>query len=203
MQRLRDMLIDGLLLAVPLIVLGYILFRTVEVIARLSSPIAKRLPDFKWWGVAMADIVAVIILVLLLLGLGAFAISPIGRKANAWLERVVLSKIPGFLIFKSMAAGFSNDGRDAGLVPALVTFDDNTVLGFVVESGVTDEELLTVFVPSAPTPAAGTVFLMPRERVRILDVSVARAMGTVTRLGLGLKELLPADAGARTTDKSA
>jgi uncharacterized membrane protein len=189
-HRLRDMFIDGLLLAVPLIVLGYILFRTVQVIAQLSSPIARRLPDFNWWGIAMADILAVILLVLLLLGLGAFALSPLGRRFNTWLERMVLSKIPGYLILKSMAAGFSKDGKEGGLLPALVSFDDNTVLGFVVETGVTDDGLLTVFVPSAPTPAAGTVFLMPRERVRVLDVPVAHAMVTVTRLGLGLKDLL-------------
>ena len=182
------MFVDGLLLAVPLIVLVYIVTRAIKAIARVSDPIAHWLPDIRWLGVTMIDFVALVIFALLLTLLGAFAGSKPGQRLSAWLERVVLKKIPGFLLFKSVAGAWSNAGEDR-LVPALVRFDDNTVLGFVVDADA-DSELITVFVPSAPTTAAGTVFLVERARVEALDVPMARAMGTVSRLGVGLQELL-------------
>jgi len=203
MKKWRDVLVDGLLLAVPLIVLGVILARTVRAIAKVSAPISAWLPDIRWLGVTMIDLVAVVILVLLLMMLGAFANSAPGRRISDWLERVVLRKIPGFLLFKSMAGTLqTGDGGDQ-LVPVLVNFDDNTVLGFMVERAADEQEQVTVFVPSAPTPAAGTVFLVARERIRVLDVPLPRAMGTVTRLGVGLKDLLKADAGRQSGAKSA
>lgn len=72
-----------------------------------------------------------------------------------------------------------------------------------VERAVGEEGQVTVFVPSAPTPAAGAVFLVARERVRVLNVPLPHAMGTVTRLGLGLKDLLKVDAGRQSGAKSA
>jgi uncharacterized membrane protein len=53
-----------------------------------------------------------------------------------------------------------------------------------------DNGLYTVFVPSAPTPAAGAIYYLPEDRIRILDVPVSAAVGCVTRLGLGSRDLL-------------
>ena len=49
--------------------------------------------------------------------------------------------------------------------------------------------LLTVFVPSAPTPAAGAVYFLTEGRVRLLDVPVSAAVACVARLGVGSQEL--------------
>jgi uncharacterized membrane protein len=49
---------------------------------------------------------------------------------------------------------------------------------------------LDVFVPSAPTPAVGTVFYLPEDRVTRLDVPVADAAKIIMRLGVGSGELL-------------
>lgn len=192
MARLREALVDGLLLAVPLIVLGVIVANTVAAIRKVFAPVAKWLPDASVFGVALVDLIAVAVFALLLIALGAFANSGVGRRLTERLEGLILNKIPGYLFFKSMAIGFSQGERDAAMQPALVKFDDNTVLGFVVNQDRHDSELLTVFVPSAPTPAAGTVFLLPPSRIQILDVPTRQAMNTVARLGVGLSDLLPA-----------
>lgn len=59
-------------------------------------------------------------------------------------------------------------------------------LGFVVEDDGHSEQVV-VFMPSAPTPAAGSVAVVPRARVRRLDVPPGVAIATVTRLGMGLQ----------------
>jgi uncharacterized membrane protein len=71
---------------------------------------------------------------------------------------------------------------------ALARFDDNTVLGFIVEPP--SNGVVTVFVPSAPTPAAGAVFYFPENRVQKIDVSVADASKVIMPLGVGSAALL-------------
>lgn len=190
MRRLRDMLVDGLLIAVPLIVLAYILINVVKLIAKLSAPVARLLPDVHWLGVAMIDVFAIFILLLLLVVIGALFRSTLGARCRDWLEHAILRKIPGFIFFKSIARSFA-DAKDSGdFTPVLVRFDDNTVLGFATSASISTLESVPVFVPSAPTPAAGSLFLVARERITRLNVPMSAAMGTVSRLGVGMAELI-------------
>jgi len=45
-------------------------------------------------------------------------------------------------------------------------------------------------VPSAPTPAVGTIYYLTEDRVRRLDVPVQAAAKLIMRLGVGSAELL-------------
>jgi uncharacterized membrane protein len=70
---------------------------------------------------------------------------------------------------------------------ALARIEDAWMLSFVVERH--QSGLLTVFVPSATTPAAGSIYYLTEERVKLLDVPVSIAMGCIMRLGIGSHEL--------------
>lgn len=48
--------------------------------------------------------------------------------------------------------------------------------------------MTTVFVPSAPTPAAGSIYDLTEDRVKLLDVPVSAALGCIMRLGVGSHE---------------
>ena len=196
--RLRDLLVDGLLLALPLAVVFVLAQKVVAAITKVLAPVAGRLPQVSWLGLGLLDVLAVVVLLLGLLAIGAFARSAPGKRLSDWIERIVLRKIPGFLLYKSIVAGFSTEERDTGVTPALVALDDNVLLGFIVEQAVQPDGWVTVFVPAAPTPAAGNVLLVDRSRVTPLDVPVSAALRTVTRPGLGLQELARAGRGAAT-----
>jgi uncharacterized membrane protein len=49
--------------------------------------------------------------------------------------------------------------------------------------------MTTVFVPSAPTPAAGSIDDLTEARFKPLDVPVSAALGCIMRLGVGSHEL--------------
>jgi uncharacterized membrane protein len=57
----------------------------------------------------------------------------------------------------------------------------------------------TVFVPSIPTPLAGAVYVLDRNRVHPLDVPFTDALKAVSRWGAGAKDLVMAMEQARTT----
>ena len=196
-NKLRDLLVDGLLLALPLGAAAFLLHRVIGLLSKLLVPAAHLLPEGRWFGIAAIEMAALVVLLLALLILGVFARSPLGRRVAATIENVVLGKIPGYMIFKGIAADLSSDEGDSDLRPALVAFDDNAVLGFVVEESA-DAATFTVFVPSAPGAASGSVVLVPRERVRMLDASTSRARRTMKQRGLGLQELTRAPGGPTT-----
>ena len=200
MSRLRDLLIDGLLLALPLVLVAVLLAQALQIVAKVTTPLAARFPEHTVLGVALSQLFMGAGLVIAVMAIGLFVRSRPGRRFAKFMERVVLHKVPGFLLFKSMAVSVTGaEGKDEHLVPVLVDFDDNTVLAFLIEEAGTPEGLATVFVPSAPTPAAGMVMLVETRRVRRLGMPVGAAMRTVTSLGLGTQSLIRG-VPARTAD---
>ena len=187
LNRLRDLLVDGVLLALPLGAAAFLVYKVLGLLLKVLAPASHLFPNARWFGIGAIDLAAFALLVVALIALGAFARSAPGRRVAGTLESLVLAKIPGYLIAKSVAAGFSSD-HDTGLRPAFVSFDDNTVLGLVVEAPEGNDSF-TVFLPGAPGAASGSVVLVPGERVRLLDASTSAAMRAMKQRGLGLQEI--------------
>ena len=74
--------------------------------------------------------------------------------------------------------------------PALVEIEEALVPAFIIEE--VGDDRFTVFVPSVPTPLAGAVYILSRERVHPLDVSFTQAITSISRWGLGSKDLVAA-----------
>ena len=55
-----------------------------------------------------------------------------------------------------------------------------------------DDGSCTVLVPSAPTPMAGSIYILPRERVHPVDISFTKAMGVFSKWGTGAGEFVRA-----------
>ena len=64
------------------------------------------------------------------------------------------------------------------------------VPAFVVEKHA--DGRYTVFVPSAPTPAVGAIYIIPKERVHFVDAPFLTAVKCVSSWGAGSAELLKA-----------
>ncbi len=189
MNRLRDLAVDGALLALPLGAVAYLLHKVIGLLSELLAPIAHVLPQGRLLGIAALDVAAVALLLVALVVLGAFARSSLGRRLAQTLEEVVLSKVPFYLVVKSMVADMSSAAHDFGMRAAIVAMDDDvTVLGFIVED-LPRAETVTVFLPDAPASAAGSVAMVRRERVQPLDVATGSAMRTMKQRGVGLQAL--------------
>ena len=203
MNRFRDLFIDGVLLALPLGAAAYLVHKVVALLVPLLKPAVHLLPPGHWFGVAAIDLAALVLLTLGLLGMGLFSRSRAGRRVAETLEQLVLSKIPGYLMIKSIAADFGSGEQEEGLRPVLVNFDDNQVLGFMVErDDATDR--IAVFLPGSPSPAGGNVVVVPSARVQVLDASLGQSRRAMKQRGLGLLQLatLPSSTGRPGADPS-
>jgi len=203
MNKLRDLLIDGVLLALPLGAAAYLVHKVVALLVPLLKPAARLLPPGHWFGVAAIDLAALVLLMLALLGMGVFSRSRAGRRVAETLEQLVLSKIPGYLMIKSIAADFGSGEQDEGLRPVLVSFDDNQVLGFMVERDDATARI-AVFLPGSPSPAGGNVVVVPTARVQLLDASLGLSRRAMKQRGLGLLQLatMPLSTGRSAADPS-
>ncbi|NJN39821.1 MAG: hypothetical protein HC807_01725 [Gammaproteobacteria bacterium] len=76
---------------------------------------------------------------------------------------------------------------DETFAVALVDIEDALVPAFIVEEHADGQ--FTVFVPSVPTPAAGAIYILPRERVHLVDVPFTTAASVISKWGAGARDL--------------
>ncbi|MCW5890192.1 MAG: hypothetical protein KIT14_06530 [bacterium] len=190
-RTIVTILVGGLLFLVPVVLSVLVVSQALRLAARVLAPIAHVLPLGSVAGFAAANVIAGVLLLVACFVAGLVARTRPGVLVGRRLEHAVLRKMPGFTFLKSAAQGFVGLEGTSEVQTALARVEDGWVPAFIVErhrSG-----LCTVFVPSVPTPAAGTVYLLPPDRVRPLDVPVATMAGVVMRLGVGLRDLVEPD----------
>jgi len=193
--------VRGIFFVAPIALLIILFVQTMRIAANALDPITK-LISTDTADKLVADLIAVAMILGLCFLAGAFAGTAFGSGLSDRLEHIILRQIPGFSLVKSMTHGFI--GMDTGdeVKTALAWIEESWVPAFVMERH--KSGLSTVFVPSAPTPAAGTIYYLPDERVRLLDVPVSAAVACVTRLGVGshllLADIQSGERGAILTD---
>lgn len=87
-------------------------------------------------------------------------VRPVARRGAT--RGIAFSRIPGFALLQSLTHQLAGYG-DKVWKPALVEIEDALVPGFLIEE--LDDGRMTVFVPSVPTPLAGAVYVLDRQRV--------------------------------------
>jgi uncharacterized membrane protein len=187
-------LINGLLIVVPVYLALLLLLKAMQSLAGLVRPIAVLLPDW----MPAEDLLALLLVLVLCFLVGVAVRTRVGGAARERIEKSLFQRIPGYAVFRGLAQQLSGESRESAWKPALVEIEDALVPGFIIEE--LDDGQLTVFVPSVPTPLAGAVYVLRRERVHALDVPFTSAIQVVSKWGSGSKALVAAmktERGAR------
>ena len=179
-------LINGLLIVVPVYLALLVLLKAMQSLVGVVRPIAALLPDW----VPAEDLLALLLVLILCFLVGVAVRTPIGRAARERVEKSLFQRIPGYAVFRGLAQQLSGESRDSAWKPALVEIEDALVPGFIIEE--LEDGQLTVFVPSIPTPLAGAVYILRRERVHPLNIPFTSAIQVVSKWGSGSKALVAA-----------
>jgi len=78
----------------------------------------------------------------------------------------------------------------SSLIAGMVIVAPVYLPAFIIEEF--DDGRFTVFVPSAPTPISGSVYILTPDRVHPVDVPFTNAIKVLSRWGSGSKELAAA-----------
>jgi uncharacterized membrane protein len=186
-EFLKTTLIGGLLIVVPIYFTLLLLGKALKGIVALLAPIVALLPERVHH---FEQILAIVLVVLVCFVLGLIARTGLGRRAIEVFERRVLERLPGFAMLRSVVRRVSGSSDDAQFQPVLVEIEEALTPAFIVEE--LDDDRFVVLVPSVPTPAAGSLYILPRQRVHWVDVSVTEAIAVITRWGTGTSKLVKA-----------
>jgi uncharacterized membrane protein len=178
--------VSGLLILAPIYLSGLLLLRAMQAVGGLVQPIANLLPE--WFPAQQVLSLLFVLIVCLLIGVAVR--TQAGRAAREQIEKSLFEKIPGYALFRSLTQQLAGSREETVWKPALVEIEEALVPAFIIEEF--EDGRFTVFVPSAPTPLSGSVYILTPERVHPIDVPFTLAIKSLSRWGSGSKELVAA-----------
>jgi uncharacterized membrane protein len=180
----RTNVIYGLLVLVPSAVIVLLLAKIVEILESISKPLNLQSAT----SVVGAIFLAVLLVLLLCFVVGAFVRTRLGAWSLERFERTILKQIPGYEIISNALKGFA-EKRTAYRAALVRLYGPGTgVLGFVMEEN--DYGSITVFVPSVPTLTMGSLHVVDRERVTMLEAGSIDVTNCISQWGIGSQKIL-------------
>ncbi len=185
-EFITSAVVGGLFVVVPVYLAVLLLLKGMKSVGTLVRPFAALLPD---WVPAQGIFSLLLILALCCL-VGIAVRTRSGRAIRERLEIVFFERLPGYGLLRSLTQRLAGDTDEGAWKPAMVEIEDALVPGFIIEEH--EDGRFTVFVPSVPTPLAGAVYVLSRERVHALDVPFTQAIRTISQWGSGSRNLVAA-----------
>jgi uncharacterized membrane protein len=190
MKHVREFIVSsflgGLLILVPLYLSVLLLLKAMQAVSRVVRPVAKLLPE--WFPAEQALSLLLVFIVCFLIG--AAVRTAAGRGVRERIEKSLFQRIPGYAVFRSLTQQLAGSREERVWKPALAEIEEALVPAFIIEEF--EDGRFTVFVPSAPTPLSGSVYILTPERVHPVDVPFTHAIKALSRWGSGSKELVAA-----------
>lgn len=179
------LLIKGLVIALPLMILLFVVSLLLSLVFGFISPISNLISpgseDPHW----IFHIISIGLLLGLFYILGLTAKSKERLSYFSTFEEGYLSQLPLYRTTRELVQQFSGLKKLPFSQVVLVDPFNNGVLmtGFVTEKATDD--LYTVFVPTAPNPTNGSIYHVPKSRLRMVSAPAEAAMRTVVGMGTG------------------
>jgi uncharacterized membrane protein len=178
-------LLAGALILAPVYLAVLLLLKAIGSAVQLVRPIAKVLPAW----VQREDVLA-LILILLACFLVGLSLRTKWGQAMWRRSEPLLRKIPGYSLFRGFTQGLAGDTAQEAWKPALAEIEEALVPAFIIEE--LADGRFTVFVPAAPAPFTGAVYILDPDRVHVVNVPFTHAIRAISRWGSGCKELVAA-----------
>jgi uncharacterized membrane protein len=159
---------------------------------RVAEPLDGMIPIEAVGGIALANILAVAIILLACFIAGIVATRTWGKRLYGKIDEWLLNLIPRYGFIKSMTESVGGE-LESTLRPVLVRFDDLAQIGFEVERGPGD--LVTVYLPGSPDPWSGSVAHVAADRIDALSADFAAVVQSLRKIGRGSSALLDSTSG--------
>ncbi len=176
MQRITNFLktsaLGGLFVLLPLLLFYLLLSEALLAIVALATPIADLFPE-EWSDKLEAPVVVAVVLILAAsfvfgLMLRSSTLTRLGRR----IESSVLGKLPMYSAIRRLTRGLAGADNTDRFRPALLMSTGNQrEIVYVIEDH--DDRQMTILVPWAPTPFAGSVKIVDSNRIEILDAELS------------------------------
>ena len=181
-------LLSGLLFVVPATIVIVVLVRIAAWIRATLEAIAAALPFGAWfvehWPMAWAFLALLLLCLLTGLVLNLPVVQSLAASANKKLSK----HLPLYGHMRGFEASYLGRSGQKRIQAVLVELDDTLAPAFVAEE--LPDGRYVIFVPATPSIRDGCIYVMPRERVHLIDASVKQVAHCMRHWGVGTGELL-------------
>ncbi|MBB4286809.1 DUF502 domain-containing protein [Roseospira goensis] len=189
--RLRNHFIAGILVTAPAAITFFVAWKFIEFV---DQRVAALIPEQYHLPFSVPGL-GLLVMVLLLIGIGAFATGLFGRILFRLGERLLnrmplIRNIYGALkqILETVLAQQSTAFRQV----VLVEYPRRGIWAIAFITGVTEgevqnltaQECVNVFLPTTPNPTSGFLLFVPRQDMIVLDMSVEEGIKMVISGGI-------------------
>ena len=190
LKFLKTTMVGGILFLVPIIIFIAVIGKALELTKKLAAPLSVLIPLDFIGNIAMVNLLALGIVLLICFLAGLAAKSTLARKSVGNLESRVLSKIPVYGLLKSKIDAIVQPEKVEGMKPVLARFDDSWQIAFEVER--IQGGVVGIYLPGAPDPWSGSVCFVTEDRIQPLELTLLPVLRTLKGLGKGSNEQLRA-----------
>lgn len=188
---IRTSLLGGFVVILPISIFVLIVKWIYKFVSTLVQPIDtllfKNSPYIK--GVA-ADVIVILIVLIVCFLIGIFVKTKLGKWIHDSFEKKILRIAPGYTLIKETVLQFVGHKKSPFSRVALI---DVYNTGTLMTAFITDEHSdgsFTVFAPTGPNPTTGFIFHLPRDKVKILNVSIESTVRSIISCGAGSSRLI-------------
>ncbi|MEG0848769.1 DUF502 domain-containing protein [Flavobacterium plurextorum] len=188
LKIIKATFLGGILFLVPLVVLLIVLEKGYGIVQKTTLPLVNNLPRVNILGVAIQELIGILIIILICFIAGILAKTANAKKLVQKLEDGILSFVPGYSFMKSMNENILGFESNEDLKVILVPTDAGLQFAFLIEQ--VNENQFTVFIPDAPNPWSGSVVFVEKKDITDIQITQKQALACIRKLGYGSKELL-------------
>jgi uncharacterized membrane protein len=182
----KTTLTGGLVFLLPLGLFLLVFSEITDLFLNIAEPIASRLPQEDWLGIAANNVIAWGIVLLVCYGAGLIARFATISKYSEKIDSILDGLIPGYNVIASKVTGLvGSDSFEERLIPVVVKM--GAVSRFGLESSRSQEDgTVMVFLPGTPDPMSGIVVCVPADQVAPANIGANIMLDALRRGGMGL-----------------
>lgn len=193
-KSLRSYLLAGLVVWLPILITIGVLRFIVDLLDNTLALIPKNYQPEHLLGINIPGF-GVILSLILLVGTGMFATNFFGQRLVSWGESI-LSRIPLvrsiYSAVKQVINTVLSSNGDAFRKVLLIEYPRKGLWSLAFQTGTatqeinthTNEEMISLFIPTTPNPTSGFLMMIPKKEAIELDMSIEEALKFIISLGV-------------------
>jgi len=189
-EKIKDNIITGIIVIVPVVIIGVLLSGVVEKLFKITRPLTQKMQiPYPLLESVVAAIIMVLVLAAIFFFSGLFLKTYIGKSFNNWIENMLLKRIPFYKSLKGIIKELT--GKEKGVYTVVeVDLNGNNTSVMGLQTDTLNDGRCVVYVPFAPLMNVGQLHLVPKKKVKELNIPVKDATDIITRIGFQAHDLL-------------
>ena len=181
----------GLVVLVPLAILFLVAVEVYGLLDDMANFADFALPFPGVVNSAIFVVLAVLAVFAVCLLTGLLLLTGPGRKFGEFVKKGISDKVPLLGLVRKLTLSLTVGHSKLKPVEADVHGSGAPMFGFLMETLADGRHI--IFIPTSPAITLGHTYIVPPERVKILDTSVSTVVNALTQWGAGAREIYEPD----------